>query len=452
VASRGSWSSSTGFVLAGAGSAVGLGAIWRFPYITGNNGGAVFVVVFLFCCLFIGFPVMVAELTLGRAAEKNVVGTFKQLSGKRLWNGVGGLCILSGFIIFAWYSVIAGWVVGYLYKTATGTFQNVQNLDTGQTFMQFAANPITVSSLHALVIFMTAFVVYRGIKGGIEMLSKWLMPLLFILLILLAIRSVTLPGAGAGLEFYLKPDLSKFSATMLLKAMGQALFSLSLGAGTMITYASYLSKKENIVSSAFWITFFEILVSIIAGFVILPAVAAMGVDFTEGPELIFIVLPSIFGEMPGGYFFGVGFFILVLIAALTSTVSMIEVPVAYVVDEKRWTRKKAVSVLSIGAFVVGTPAALASGASEFWTSLPGIGTDFFTVISTAFGEISLSVGAFFIALFAGWVWGIGNVTKEIESGGNVFTIRRLWSFLIRYIAPITIFIIFANVLWTQVLS
>jgi NSS family neurotransmitter:Na+ symporter len=452
VASRGSWSSSTGFILAGAGSAVGLGAIWRFPYITGANGGAVFVFVFLFCCFFIGFPVMVAELTLGRTTEKNAVGMFNQLSGKRLWKGVGGLCVMSGFVIFAWYSVIAGWVVGYLYRTAIGTFQNAQNLDTGQTFVQFAANPVAVSFLHALVICMTAFVVYRGIRGGIEVLSKWLMPLLFILLILLAIRSVTLPGAGAGLEFYLKPDFSKFSGSMLLAAMGQALFSLSLGAGTMITYASYLSKKENIVSSAFWITFFEILVSIIAGFMILPAVAAMGVDFAEGPELIFIVLPSIFGQMPGGYFFGVGFFLLVLIAALTSTVSMIEVPVAYVVDEKRWTRKKAVTVMSIAAFIVGTPAALAHGASEFWTSLPGIGTDFFTVISTAFGEISLSVGAFFIAIFAGWVWGVGKVTNEIESGGNVFYFKRLWRFLIRYVAPITIFIIFANVLWNQVLS
>jgi NSS family neurotransmitter:Na+ symporter len=395
---------------------------------------------------------MVAELTLGRTTEKNAVGTFKQLSGKRLWKGVGALCIMSGFIIFSWYSVIAGWVIGYLYKTAIGTFQNAQSLDIGQTFAQFAANPLTVSSLHALVIFLTAFVVYRGIKGGIEVLSKWLMPLLFALLILLAIRSVTLPGAGAGLEFYLKPDISKFSGSMLLAAMGQALFSLSLGAGTMITYASYLSKKENIVSSAFWITFFEVLVSIIAGFMILPAVAAMGVDFAEGPELIFIVLPSIFGEMPGGYFFGVGFFVLVLIAALTSTVSMIEVPVAYVVDEMRWSRKKAVMVLSIAAFVVGTPAALASGASEFWTSLPGIGTDFFTVISTAFGEISLSVGAFFIAIFAGWVWGVGKVTDEVESNGNVFYFKRLWRFLIRYVAPITIFIIFANVLWIQVLS
>jgi len=450
VTSRGSWSSRSGFILAGAGSAVGLGAIWRFPYITGANGGAVFVFAFLLCCFFIGFPVMVAELTLGRHTERNAVGVFDVLSGKRRWKLVGGLCTLSGFMIFSWYSVIAGWVIGYLYKTAVGTFQSAQ--DTGQIFAEFAANPLNVSLLHALVIFLTAYVVYRGISGGIELLSKWLMPLLFVLLILLAIRSVTLPGATAGLDFYLKPDFSKVNSQMLLAAMGQALFSLSLGAGSMITYASYLSKKENIVTSAFWITFFEVLVCLIAGFVVLPAVSAMGKDFAEGPELIFIVLPSIFGEMPGGYFFGVGFFILIVIAALTSTVAMIEVPVAYLVDEKGWTRKKAVTVGAIAAFVVGTPAALAHGASDFWSSLPGIGTDFFTVISTVFGDLSLSVGSFFVAIFVGWVWGVGNASREIQSGGTAFKIRRLWTFLIRYVAPITILIIFARVIWVLVTS
>ncbi len=336
MASRDSWSSKTGFILAGAGSAVGLGAIWRFPYVTGANGGAIFVLVFLFCCFFIGYPVMVAELSLGRHTEKNPVGMFKQLSsGGLTWKLVGGLCILSGFTIFAWYSVIAGWIVGYLYKTVMGHFQNIQNLDTTQVFGRFVSDPVTVMSLHALIVVLTGYVVYRGIKGGIELLSKWLMPLLFVLLILLAIRSVTLPGAAEGLEFYLKPDLSKVSGQMLLAAMGQALFSLSLGMGTMITYASYLSKRENIAVSAFWITFFEILVCLIAGFVILPAVSAMGKDFAEGPELIFVVLPSVFGKMPGGYFFGVGFFILVVIAALTSTVSMIEVPVAYFVEREK---------------------------------------------------------------------------------------------------------------------
>ncbi|MFC1477428.1 sodium-dependent transporter [candidate division KSB1 bacterium] len=453
MASRGAWSSKAGFILAGAGSAIGLGAIWRFPYITGENGGAVFVVVFLICCFFIGFPVMVAELTLGRKTEKNPVGMFNKLSGGRLWKLVGGLCVLSGFTIFSWYSVIAGWVIGYLYKTVVGTFNNIQDPQVvNQIFDDFVKSPLTVSFLHALIIFMTGYVVYRGIKGGIEMLSKWLMPLLFIILILLAIRSVTLDGAAKGLDFYLNPDWSKLSGGMILAAMGQALFSLSLGMGTMVTYGSYLSKKENIPVAAAWITFFEILVCLLAGLVILPAVFAMGQDPQEGPDLIFKVLPSIFGDMPGGYFFGVGFFILIIIAALTSTVSILEVPVAYFVDEKGWSRKKSVIFVAFIAFLIGTPAAMASGASEFWSNLPIINIDFFTIISTAFGDISLSIGAFFIAIFVGWVFGVHRAAEEIESEGSRFPIKSIWGFLIKYVAPVTIFIVFANVIWKQFFS
>jgi NSS family neurotransmitter:Na+ symporter len=450
MASRGAWSSKFGFILAGAGSAIGLGAIWRFPYITGANGGAVFVLVFLLCCLLIGLPVMIAEFSLGRHTEKNPMGMFRALRDKPLWRFVGGLCVLSGFVIFAWYSVIAGWVVGYLYHAVAGTFNTVQGIETGGFFTRFASDAFWVSFLHFLVIFGTAFVVIRGIKEGIETLSKWLMPVLFVLLILLAVRSVTLPGAGAGLEFYLKPDWSKFSGKMFLAAMGQAFFSLSLGMGTMATYASYLSKKENIATSAAWITFFEVLISLIAGFVILPAVSAMGASYTEGPSLIFVVLPGIFGAMPMGYLFGVGFFILVIIAALTSTVSMLEVPVAYFVDERKWTRRNAVLFVALVSFLIGTPAAMAHGANAWLSNLPLLHTDFFTVISTVFGDISLSIGAFFIAVFAGWVWGTRKAVEEITLEGNTFRLAGLWSFLIRYVAPVTIAIIFINVIWTIV--
>jgi len=447
--SRGAWSSKIGFILAGAGSAVGLGNIWRFPYMTGANGGGIFVVFYLLFCFLIGYPVMIAELTLGRHTEKNPVGMLKKLSGKRRWKLVGGLCVLSGFIIFSWYSVVAGWVVGYLYKTSVGTFNNIQDpAVVSEIYTEFVKSQFTVSFLHGLIIFSTAYVVYRGIKGGIEMLSKCLMPLLLIILILLAIRSVTLPGAYSGIEFYLKPDFSKFSGTMILAAMGQALFSLSLGMGTMITYGSYLSKKENIPVSAAWITSFEVLISLLAGFVIMPAVSAMGQNFAAGPKLIFEVLPSIFGAMPGGYFFGIGFFVLVLIACLTSTVSILEVPVSYFVDEKQWTRRKSVFFVAVIAFIIGTPAAWAHGASDFWSKLPGIDIDFFTIISTAFGDISLSIGAFFIAIFVAWKFGVNRASEEILSEGNSFKIEKYWKFLIKYIAPITIFLIFANVMRT----
>ncbi|HOC19141.1 MAG TPA: sodium-dependent transporter, partial [Vicinamibacterales bacterium] len=368
MASRGGFSSRVGFILAGAGSAIGLGAVWRFPYMTGANGGAVFVLVFLACCFLIGVPVMIAEITLGRHTERNPVGTFNLLHGGRLWKAVGALCVLSGFMIFSWYSVIAGWVLGYLWEAVRGTFSTAHTADeVGRFFAAYVSDAPTVLFLHFLVIAATSGIVLQGIKGGIERLSKWLMPVLFVLLILLAIRSVTLPGAGAGLEFYLRPDFSKVNARMLLAAMGQALFSLSIGMGTMLTYGSYLAKREDIPAAAMWITFFEVLISIIAGFAVLPAVSAMGQSFTEGPRLIFVVLPSIFAMMPGGYLFGVGFYVLVIIAVLTSTVSILEVPVAYFVDERGWSRRAATLFVSGVAFVLGIPAGLAFGASAFFT-------------------------------------------------------------------------------------
>jgi neurotransmitter:Na+ symporter, NSS family len=444
---RGAFSSNVGFILAGAGSAIGLGAIWRFPYLTGANGGAVFVLVFLLCAFFIGVPVMIAELTLGRHAQRNPVGTFNMLHGGRVWKGVGMLCVLSGFMIFSWYSVVAGWVLGYLYHTIIGTFAGFVSADqVGVFFSEYVGSAGLVIFLHSLVIAGTAFVVFRGIKGGIERLCRWLMPVLFVLLILLAIRSVTLPGAAAGLEFYLKPDFSKLSSGMVLAAMGQALFSLSLGMGTMLTYGSYVAKRENLATSAAWITFFQLLISLIAGFAVLPAVSAMGQSFTEGPRLIFVVLPSIFSTMPGGYLFGVGFFVLVMIAALTSTVSILEVPVAYFVDERRWRRPNATFFVAAVAFLLGTPAALSHGASDFWSRLPGLDIDYFTVASTLFGDISLSVGSFFIAIFAGWVWGAHKGVAEVQSGGATFRFARLWTILIRYLAPAAIFVVFANVI------
>lgn len=454
MSTRGAWSSKTGFILAGAGSAVGLGAIWRFPYMTGDNGGAIFVLTFLVCCFIIGYPVMIAELTLGRHTEKNPVGMFKRLSnGGRIWKLIGGLCVLSGFTIFSWYSVIAGWVVGYFYKTASGAFNTqLSNEVIDSIFSSFVADPVVVVGLHLLVVAMTAFVVAGGVKNGIEMLSKWLMPVLFLLLILLALRSMTLDGAAEGIRFYLTPDFSKISGLMLLKAMGQALFSLSLGMGTMITYGSYLSKHENIPSSAAWITFFEILVCVLAGFVILPAVAAMNQSYAQGPDLIFKVLPSIFASMPGGYFFGIGFFVLVVIAALTSTVSILEVPVAYFVDERHWPRRRAVAFVAFVAWVIGTPAALSQGASDFFTSLPGLHSSFFDVISSIFGDISLSVGSFFIAVFVAWFWGVSKALKEIESKGEKFALGGTWKFLVKYVAPVTILIVFVYSVWDTFLS
>jgi len=454
MSTRGAWSSKAGFILAGAGSAVGLGNIWRFPYMTGDNGGAVFVLLFLICCFLIGYPVMIAELSLGRGTEKSPVGMIKKLTQKGSpWKAVGALCILSGFAIFSWYSVILGWVVGYLAKTVGGTFDTqLTNVEIDSVFSTFVSNLPLVVFLHALMITITALIVSGGVESGIERLSKLLMPILFVLLILLAIRSVTLDGASEGLRFYLYPDFSKFSGSMILQAMGQALFSLSLGMGTMITYGSYLSRKENIATSAAWITGFDILVSILAGFVILPAVAAMNQSYAQGPELIFKVLPSIFSTMPFGYLFGVGFFLLLIIAALTSTVSILEVPVSYFVDERSWSRRKSVAVVAMGAWLIGTPAALSYGATDFFTQLPGLGLRFFDLLSTVFGDISLSIGSFFIAIFLAWKWGVRNAISEIEADGSAFPIKKVWAFIIKYVAPALILVVFVYTVWSTVFA
>lgn len=448
---RGAWSSRFGFILAGAGSAIGLGNIWRFPYITGENGGAAFVVVYLLCVFLIGFPVMIAELTLGRNTRKNPVGAFKALAPGSSWKYVGVLGVVTGLVIFSWYSVIAGWVVGYLYKTAVGQFNNLSDPSATKTiFDNFVSSPVPVILLTLFFIGLTGYVVFRGVKGGIEKWSRVLMPMLLVLLVLLAIRSITLPGASAGLRFYLSPDFSAINLNMIIAALGQAFFSLSLGMGTMITYGSYLAKKDNIPGAAAWVCTFDTGVAILAGFVILPAVAAMGKEYAAGPGLIFQVLPSIFGDMPGGQMFGVGFFILIIIAALTSTVSILEVPVAYMIDEKNWTRKKAVGLMCLIAFALSVPAALASGASDFFTSLPGLGLSFFAIISSIFGDFSLTLGSLFVAVFVGWRWATTKAKEEIESEGVHFGIEKYWKFLIKYVAPVTIFVLFLSTFWNNI--
>ncbi len=442
-----------GFILASAGSAIGLGNIWRFPYIAGQNGGAVFVLIYLVCVFLIGYPVMIAEITLGRNIVRNPVGVFKSITPDSPWKFVGALAVVTGFVIFSWYCVVAGWILGYLYKTAVGAFNNLSDpSDTVTIFTNFVSNPAAVILLTLLFIALTGLIVYKGIQGGIERISRILMPTLLILLVLLAIRSITLPGAVQGLIFYLSPDFSKVNIDVILAAMGQALFSLSLGMGIMITYGSYLSKKDNIPVAAAWVCAFDTGVAILAGFVILPAVAAMGQEYSAGAGLVFQVLPSIFGDMPGGQLFGTGLFLLIVIAAITSTVSLLEVAVAYLVDEKSMPRKNSVILVSIFAFLLSIPAALANGASGFWSDLPVIGWDFFTLISTVFGDITLAAGSFLVALFVGWRWKVSKAKQEIESENINFQIENIWNALIRYISPITILMVFLYTFWNTFFS
>lgn len=440
-AQRGQWSSKIGFIFAAAGSAIGLGNIWRFPYVVGENGGAAFVLLYIIFVVIIGLPYMFAELALGRLSQKNPVGAIEAIKPGSPWKWVGVLGVLTGVGILSFYGVIAGWTFGYIFKMATG---NVSD------FSEFVSNPLMVLFLFALFMLLTTSIVYGGVEAGIERWSKILMPILFILLIGLIIYSVTLDGAGRGLSFYLQPDISKITGKTMLAALGQAFFSLSLGMGLMITYGSYVSKRDNIISSAFYIGLFDTMIAIMAGLIIFPALFAMGESPSAGPSLVFVVLPKLFIQMPGGLVVGTFFFILLTVAALTSTISLLEVPVAYLVDEKKVDRKKIVWAVAAFTFIVGLPSALSQGSSEFFTDfglLPARLTspDFLSQMSFIWGDFSLAFGALLLSIFVGWVWGAGKAADELEVNSSFFQkTRGIWIFMIRYFIPVVVFLILLN--------
>jgi len=438
---RGQWSSRMGFIFAAAGSAIGLGNIWRFPYVVGENGGAAFVIAYVVFVFLIGLPYMFAELALGRSAHKNPVGAIKSIVPQSQWKLVGYLGVITGVGILSFYGVIAGWTVAYIFKMMSGKIGD---------FSAFISDPLTVILLYALFIFITATIVSGGVSGGIEKWSKILMPVFFVLLISLIIYSNSLDGAVKGLVFYLNPDFSKLTGRILLAALGQAFFSLSLGMGLMITYGSYLSKKENLTTSAFYIGIFDTMIAIMAGLIIFPALFSMGESPAAGPSLVFVVFPKLFMQMPGGLFVGTIFFLLLSVAALTSTISLLEVPVAFMIDEKKVTRKKIVWVVALFTFVIGIPCALSQGANDFFTNFGWIPErltkpDFLSQMSFVFGDFSLAFGAFMLSIFVGWVWGANRAADEIEvSAPGFMKLRGLWIFLIRYFIPLVIFVILLN--------
>ena len=446
---RDTWGSKTAFILAAAGSAIGLGNIWGFPTQAGMNGGAAFLVIYLIAVAVIGAPVMLGELMIGRHTARNPVGAFKQLAPDAPWWLIGAMGVMAGVIILSFYSVLAGWTLSYIIKAASGAF--TAGVDTAAMFTDIAATPLPAISWHFVFICITVFVVVGGVRDGIERWTKVLMPVLLVLLFLLAVRAVTLPGAATGLEFYLKPDFSAVTAGVVVSAVGQAFFSLSLGMGAIITYGSYLSKKDELVSSAGWVTGLDTGIAFLAGLIIFPTMFATGFDATiEGPSMVFVVLPSLLATMPpepyGGLIFGTGFFILLGIAALTSSISLLEVGVTWAVDEKSWPRKKAALLLGSIAFVIGIPSALANGAVDWLTSIPGIGMDFLSLLFTIFGSFALIVGAFFISIFVGWKWGVKAAGDEVRETDGRFRLEGIWTFLIRYVCPVALLVILVNTL------
>jgi len=450
TANRGEWSSRTGFILAAAGSAIGLGNIWRFPYAAGENGGGAFVLIYLLFVVLIGVPVLLAELSIGREAEKNPVGAFKALVPDKFWPYVGGLGVMTGFGILAFYSVIAGWTLSYLFSALSGDFGTaITAAESGAIFTELIGNPFKAILLTASFLLLTILVVRGGVSGGIERATKILMPLLFLILVILAVRAVTLPGAMQGLEYLFKPDFSKLTTGVVMSALGQALFSMSLGMGAMITYGSYFPKSENIHFAGASVAVFDTLIAILAGVIIFPALFTAGVEPDAGPGLVFVVLPTIFNTLPAGSFFAVAFYALLAIAALTSTISLLEVVVSYFVDERGWNRSKAAWLLGGACLVLAVPSALAQGGNDYLTSFLGEGLDFLSVQNIIWGNYSLSLGALLICVFVGWRWGTTKAIASLEVGGFKLPAAGLWVILIRYVCPLAVAVILAFIIYTQ---
>jgi len=434
--------------MAAAGSAVGLGNIWRFPYLTGENGGGAFVFIYLCCVLAIGIPLLFNEIALGRMTGKNPIGAFKDTGSNNFWvlGAILSLCV--SFFVTSYYGVIAGWTIGYIYTSLVGV---------ELSFAEFQANPFIVIPLFVGFIGLNLLIVTKDIAKGIEKASKILMPILFILVFVVIIRSVTLEGAMAGVEYYLIPDFSKINGATFLKALSQCFFSMSIGWGIMITYGSYLSKNESIIKSALWIGVLDTGVALMGGLMVFPAVFAFGMEPNQGPTLVFQILPHIFSEMPGGNIVGAFFFLLLCIAALTSTISMIEVPGSWLIDEKKWSRKKAAWIVSIAAIVVGIPSALSKGANDTLSNMSiqfsGLTiTSFMDIMDFIWGSFFIVIVALFVCLYTGWVLGPNKIIAELNEGTPSFTTRKVlgvtaaqvWTFFIRFVCPLVIIVVILN--------
>lgn len=452
MAARGNFSSKIGFIAAAAGSAVGLGNIWGFPYEAGAGGGAIFVLVYLFFCFALCFPVMLTELAIGRKSGRNAVGAFDAIGHKK-WNFIGKLGVLSGVLILSFYNVIAGWAFGYTFEMASGNFAIAESFNT------YTTEVYTVGLYGLIFMISTAFIVSKGISGGIERAAKILMPSLIVMMVSLIVYALFLPDAMAGIKFFLLPDFSKFNLSVVFNAMGQAFFSLSLGMGTFITYGSYINKKDNLVSSAALITLADVGIAIIAGLMIFPLIGFVSQGTLSGvgrgPELIFVTLPYIFGEIGGvtGSIVGMGFFSLLCFAALTSTVSLLEVPVAYVVDEFNMSRKKAAWLMSGIVYLIGIPSLLGNGYSAYFTEFityvnSATSTDFLSFIVNLANDSFLPLGGCLMVFFAAHVWKQQQLHEEIAKGYEGYHdsfIKKYLQFVVPFLLPMTLAIIFTMV-------
>jgi NSS family neurotransmitter:Na+ symporter len=428
---RSHWRSHVGFVWAAAGSAVGLGNIWRFPYLAGENGGSIFIFVYLGCVLLLGLPIMIAEVMLGKITQRNPVGAFRQLAGKHSpWQLVGFMGVLAAFVILPFYSVVAGWCLDFIYKAATGVFQPGHTMEEViGIFKELTASPRQQIFFHGIFILLTVGIVVLGVQKGLERCNEILMPALILILLGLIVFAFRQPNSGDGLQFMLRPDPAKLTANSVLAAMGQCFFSLSLGMGAMLTYGSYLRREDRVPSTSAWVVVMDTCIALLAGFVVFPIVFAFGQQPAQGPGLVFVTLPAAFLQMAGGTWMALAFFILLLFAALTSAISLLEVITAYFIDEFDMPRKLAAWMFGSICFLMGAGAAYSSG--------------YFDFLDTLASHYLLPFGALLISWYVGW-----RLPKTISlnefSSSKIRFLYMPWVWIVRLIAPILVVAVFLN--------
>ena len=442
---RGNFGTTLGIILATAGSAVGLGNVWRFPYMTGVNGGAAFIIIYFGCILLLGIPGMVSEFIIGRHAQANAYRAYGKIGG-RIWRLVGILGILTSTIILGFYAVVAGWCLQYLFASFAGQLNGdaayVQNY-----FQSFSSDPLKPALWGVAFIVITHLVIVRGVQRGIERASKILMPLLLILLLVIVVASCMLPGAINGVRFLLLPDFTKVSSSLLLEALGQAFFSLSLGTACLCTYASYFSRKTNLLRSATQIALLDTLIAILAGLMIFPAAFSVGVNPDSGPSLIFITLPNVFqqafAQLPAvGYVIGILFYALLVFAALTSTISMHEIGTAFFHEELHLPRHKAAVILTVVCSVIAVLCSLSVGAVS---ELQLFGEPLMGFCDLLTAQVMLPAGAFLTSIFIGWFVSRQLVYDEFTNNDTVSRpLFRVWLFCVRFVVPIGILLIFLH--------
>ncbi len=449
---HGHWSSRWAFILAATGSAVGLGNIWKFPYITGENGGGAFVLVYLLCILAVGIPIMAAETLLGRLGRQSPINTMRTLAAENgrspAWGLLGWMGVVAGFLILSYYSVIAGWALAYIERAATGSFSGRSGEELSAAFDRFVSQPEAVMFWHTVFMFMTMFVVSKGVRGGLEKAVRFLMPALFLLLLVLVGYAMNTDSFGRGVRFLFEPDFSRLSAQGVLTAVGHAFFTLSLGMGAIMVYGSYLPEHTRIIRVSVLIAAADTAVALLAGLAIFPLVFEEGLAPGAGPSLIFKTLPIAFGQMPGGTLFGTLFFILLTFAAWTSAISLIEPAVSYLVENRGWRRLRACLWAGGGAWLLGLGTVLSFNSWSQWYPLDWIPVfrdkTVFDLLDYLTANLMLPLGGLLIALFAGWFLSREQAGAGMERESGV--LWRAWWFLVRYVSPMGVVVVFLHAL------